>query len=115
MTVTDAPSFQASQRSEMSYIGVCLACEGEKIRGMLARARPISYESAQRAIGPEALDSWAANFESISGPYWRGLQLKGNSAVSFYRSRYDVPPCVYIVHQRLRHIFVGCPWRFPIQ
>jgi hypothetical protein len=27
---------------------------------------------------------------------WRGLQLKGNLAVSFYRSRYDVHPCVYI-------------------
>ena len=112
MTVTDNPAFQAS-RSEMSYIGVCLACEDEKVRGMLARA--ISYASARRAIGPEALDSWAANFESVSGPYWRGPQLKGNAAVSFYRSRYDVLPCVYIVHERVRHIFVGSRWRFPIQ
>ncbi len=39
---------------------------------------------------PAVLDNWAASFESVSGPFWRGLQLKGNSAVSFYRSRYDV-------------------------
>ena len=97
-------------RREMSYLGTCLSCEDEKIRGMLARARQISYASARRAISPAVLDAWAASFESVTGPpYWRGLQLKGNSAVSFYRSRYDVYPCVYIVHERVRHIFMGSP------
>jgi hypothetical protein len=82
---------------------------------MLQRARPISYASARRAIGPAVLDDWASSFESVTGPYWRGLQLKGNLAVSFYRSRYDVHPCVYIVHERVRQSFVGSPWRFPMQ
>jgi hypothetical protein len=109
MAASDTTTLHASRRSEMSYLGVCRSCEDEKIRGMLVRAREISYASARRAISPAVLDDWASSFESVTGPYWRGLQLKGNPAVSFYRSRYDVFPCVYILHERVRHIFVGSP------
>ena len=52
------------------------------------------------------MDAWASSLESVVGPYWRGLQLKGNPGVTFFRSLYDVLPCVYIVHERVRHIFV---------
>jgi hypothetical protein len=104
--MTDAhDKIHTTGRREMFYLGVCLACEEEKIRAMLARAQPISYSAARRSIGLAVLDAWGATVESVTGPYWRGLQLKGNSAVSFYRSRYDVCPCVYIVHERVRHIF----------
>ena len=114
--MTDAhEKIHTTGREEMSYLGVCLACEDEKVRGMLQRARPISYASARRAISQAVPDDWASSFESVTGPYWRRLQLKGNPAVTFCRSRYDVYPCVYIVHERVRHIFVGSPWRFPGQ
>ena len=105
MTATDTASLHATRQREMFYLGVCLACEEEKIREMLQRSRQISYVAARRAIGPAVLDAWAAAVENTFGPYWRGLQLKGNHAVTFYRSRYDAFPSVYIVHERVRHIF----------
>lgn len=104
--MTDAHhTIQATGRREMFYFGACLTCDQEKIRGMVARARPISYSAARRSIGPVVLDAWAATVESTFGPYWRGLQLKRNRALVFYRSRYDAFPCVYVVHKRVRHIF----------
>jgi hypothetical protein len=90
----------------MTYLGVCLTCEEENIRAMLRRSRPISYASARRSIGPAIMDAWVSFLESVVGPYRRGLELKGNPGVSFFRSRYDVLPCVYIVHERVRHIFI---------
>lgn len=103
-------AIRAARPREMSYIGICLWCEEEKIRGMLGQARQISYVAARQSVGPAVLDAWASSLESVVGPYWRGLQLKGNPAVTFYRSRYDVLPCVYVVHERVRHIFVGDLW-----
>jgi hypothetical protein len=82
-TVMDATDFRPVRRSEMSYLGVCLTCEEEKIRGMLARARPISYSAARRSIGPAVLDTWATTVESTFGAYWRGLQVKRNRALGF--------------------------------
>ena len=105
MTAATNATLHTTRRSEMFYLGVCLTCEEEKIREMLRRSRQISYVAARRAIGPAVLDAWASSFESVSGPDLRGLQLKGNPAVSFYRSRYDAFPCVYVVHERVRHIF----------
>jgi hypothetical protein len=90
----------------MSYIGICLKCEEEKIRAMLGQARQISYEAERRAISPSVLDKWALSVDCALNADPQRLQLKGNPAVTFYRSRYDVLPCVYIVHERVRHIFV---------
>jgi len=104
--MTDAhDKIHTTGRREMFYLGVCLTCEEEKIRGMLAWARPIFYSAARRSIGPAVLDAWAETVESTFGPYWRGLQLKRNRALAFYRSRYDAFHCVYVVHERVRHIF----------
>jgi hypothetical protein len=110
MTEAHDKKIHAAGQREMTYLGICLSCEEEKIRRMLQRSRQISYAAARRSIGPAVLDAWASSFESMVGPYWRGLQLKENPGVSFYRSRYDVLPCVYIVHDRVRHIFIGTRW-----
>jgi len=90
----------------MSYIGSCLTSEKDKVRAMLQRSRPISYASARRSIGPAVMDAWASSLQSVVAPYRRGLELKGNPGVSFFRSRYDALPCVCIVHERVRHIFI---------
>ena len=70
------------------------------------------YSPRPRAIRPAVLDDWGSFFESTTSPYWRGLQLKGYQRSVSVGADTDVYSCVYIVHERARHNFVGSPWRF---
>src|SRR5437879_1348036 len=102
MTITHDEKSGVGRRGRQ-YIGCCLMCEDEKIRGMLRRARPITYTIARRAIGPAVLDAWASSMGLTTGS--GGRQLKADQSLTYFRSRYVTLPCVYIVHQRVRHIF----------
>jgi len=104
MTITDDRKNSAAARRGRHYIGCCLTCEDENIRGMLREARQITYESARRSIGPTAMDAWALSIELATG--LGGRQLKAAPSLTYFRSRYVTLPCVYIVHQRIRHIFI---------
>jgi hypothetical protein len=92
----------------MHYIGSCLMCEEERVREMLRRARPITYSAARRAIGPDVLEAWASSVHNADVRPNEVLDLRNAPSVTFYRSRYDdCLPCVYVVHKRIRHIFIG--------
>jgi hypothetical protein len=73
---------------------------------MLRRSRPIAYRAARRAIGPAVLDAWALSVNDATGAPDQRLDLRNDRSASFHRSRYDVLPCVYIVHMRIRYIFI---------
>ena len=93
-------------RQEKQYIGSCLMCAEEKVQAMLRLSRPITYSAAHRAIGPAVLDGWASSMGYGAGLESRDSRLKDDSAITYHRSRYDVLPCLYIVHDRIRHIFI---------
>jgi hypothetical protein len=95
-----------ARRQGKQYIGSCLTCEEEKVRAMIRQSREITYSNARRAIGPAVLDAWASSMGYIAGPESRHSPLRDDSAVTHHRSRYDVIPCIYIVHERIHHIFI---------
>ena len=97
---------RTAERQEKQYIGSCLMCAEEKVRTMLRQSRPITYSAARRAIGPAVLDAWASSMGYSTGSESRDSQLKDDSSVTYHRSLYDVLSCVYIVHERIRHIFI---------
>lgn len=101
----DKKTLAAGQQGKQ-YIGSCLACAEEKVRAMLRQSRPITYSAARRAIGPAVLDAWASSMGYSTGPEFRESQLRDDSSVTYHRSRYDVLSCVYIVHERIRHILI---------
>jgi hypothetical protein len=106
MTAKHDKGIYPARRREMHYIGSCLTCTEEKVRAMINRSRQITYATARRAIGPAVLDAWALSVQCAAAPGRRELQLKDDLSVAYYRSHYDVLPCVYIVHMRIRHIFI---------
>ena len=96
----------AAEQQGKQYIGPCLMCAREKVRAMLRQSRPITFNVARRAIGPAVLDAWASSMGYGTGPESRNSRLRDDSAVTYKRSRYDVFSCVYIVRERIRHIFI---------
>jgi hypothetical protein len=106
MTAKHDKGIYPARRREMHYIGSCLTCTEEKVRAMINRSRQIPYATAQRAIGAAVLDAWSLSVDCVGCPGRQKLQLKDDLSVAYYRSLYDVLPCVYIVHVRIRHIFI---------
>jgi hypothetical protein len=83
----------------VQYLGTCLICEEEKIRSMLRQARPIRNRALYRAIGAEGMSAWA---QAAGG----GDLERDRKEARYYRSHYDVLPCVFIAYRRVRHIFI---------
>jgi hypothetical protein len=92
--------------SGMEYIGSCLMCSEEKVRVMLLRSRPIAFRAGRRAIGEAVLRAWALSVNHTADISGREPDPKEDAAMPYHRSRYDVLPCVYVVHMRIRHIFI---------
>jgi hypothetical protein len=59
---------------------------------MISQSREITYAVARRAIGPAVLDAWASSMGYVTSPDLRNSPLKGDPAVTYRRSRYDVLP-----------------------
>lgn len=90
----------------MRYLTSCVDSTAEKINALVSQARDISYQTARRAIGAEAMDAWAKEMSYDTGSERGGLRLKNDWHVSYHRSVYDGMPCVYIRHSAIEHIFV---------
>jgi len=103
---TGSSDSDGARRRGMQYVGSCLMCTKEKVRAMTGRSRQITYNSARRAISPAVMDAWAASMDCVAGHGRLRTQLKDDLSVAYYRSRYNTVPCVYIVHMRIRHIFI---------
>jgi hypothetical protein len=72
---------------------------------MIEAERSIGYATFRKAVGPEALDAWArARGYSVGAE--RGLHLKSDWAVSYYRSRFKGRPCVHLRWSAIESIWI---------
>lgn len=87
------------------FITSCVESTAEKIHALQAAAKPITWRTIRRALGPQ-LDRWAKEhgYETDSR---RGLTLAKDFAVRFYRSVYDGMPAWVVEWSRIE--FVWCP------
>jgi hypothetical protein len=84
------------------YLTCCVHSTAEKIGAMVDAARIVSFRTVARHCAD--LHEWARSMSYAVGAE-RGLHLKDDWAVSYYKSCYDGQPCYYIAHSAIEHIF----------
>ena len=85
-------------------VTTCVYSTAELINNMVNAAREIKYETALRHLGAELLA------EIFPGYTWgkgtrQGLRLKDDYHVSYYRSRFEGKPCLYVEWSGIEHVF----------
>ena len=80
----------------------CVSSTAEKINAMTERARPVTLATLRRRC--QDLPEWERYMSYATGSQ-KGLHLKDDRAVHFYKSRYDGAPCYYIDHSSIEHIW----------
>jgi len=80
----------------------CVSSTAEKIDAMTEQARPVTLATLRRHC--QGLPEWERAMSYATGSQ-RGLHLKDDWAVHFYRSRYDGAHCYYIEHSLIEHIW----------
>ena len=80
----------------------CVSSTAEKIHAMTEQARPVTLATLRRHC--QCLPDWERSMSYATGRQ-RGLHLKDDWAVHFYKSRYDGAPCYYIDHSRIEHVW----------
>ena len=80
----------------------CVSSTAEKIDAMTERARPVALATLRRHC--RNLPSWE-RFNGYATGSKKGLHLKDDWAVHFYKSRYDGVPCYYIEHSSIEHVW----------
>ncbi len=81
----------------------CVSSTAELIDAMTERSREIKYKTALNLLGAEVLKEF--NIYNWGRGKKKGLKLKNDWAVSYYKSKYNGRKCVYIVHSAIEHIF----------
>lgn len=84
----------------------------EYLEGMIASRKEISYDTLVRAVGREEVASVFSQYDWSRKP--RGLTLKGDYHVRYYKGRYAGYPVYYIFHSAIEYIFVPDGFRPPV-
>lgn len=82
----------------------CILSTAEKIREMTDTAQEITFATFCKHVDMEDLRN------VVNGYAWgseKGLHLKDDFMVSYWKSVYDGRPCYYMDHSRIEYIFVG--------
>lgn len=90
----------------MNYITSCVAIGHQDVpalNDMIEQARQVSYRTAQRAIGHDALASTFPDYDWSRRP--RDLTMKRDWHVAYFRSEFRGKPVVYVVHSAIEYIF----------
>ena len=83
----------------------CVNSTAEKIDDMIDQARDITYKTFISHIEKGELSDLFPFY--VWGPgRAKGLRLKNDCAVSYYKSKYEGQECVYINHSAIEYIFI---------
>lgn len=86
------------------YLTCCVdLTDGAEIQEMTDRAREITFKTFAQRCDWKA---WARDHSYDIGST-RGLHLKDDWHVRYYKSRFRGVPCYYIVHSAIEYIFVA--------
>ena len=85
-----------------SFETTCVNSTAEKIHAMTERARPVTLATLRRHC--QGLHDWERSMSYATGSQ-KGLHIKDDWAVRFYKSVYAGKPCYYIDHSRIEHVW----------
>jgi hypothetical protein len=81
------------------YLTCCVYSTAEKINNMVDNARQISFKTFMKHA--ELADT--EFFHIYAWGQQRGLHLKDDWAVSYYKGKYEGQPCVYMCHSAIEY------------
>ena len=81
------------------YITNCVNSTSELIEEMVDNSREIKYSTLLKHVSQKELDEI---FPIYNGS---GLTLEKDYSTSYYKSKYNGKPCVYVEHSRIEYIF----------
>ena len=87
----------------MRYLTCCVNANGGDITDMVDVAREISYDTMRKYISIEELRSV---FDGYAWGKEKGLRLKKDWAVRFYKSVFKGQKCVFVCHSMIEYVFV---------
>ncbi len=90
---------------EFEYSTNCTASTAEWINDMTESATAVSYKTLANRVGVDQLSSVFPVYEWGRGRA-KGLRMKDDYAVGFYRSRYRGRKCYYVDQSRNEYIFL---------
>ncbi len=85
------------------YLTCCIDSRADLIGQMVGDAREVSWETFLHHIPYDALKTMFPQY--AWGPE-RGLRLKDDWHVTYYKSRYGGQPCYFIIHSAIEYVFV---------
>jgi hypothetical protein len=94
-----------SRGGDYRYVGNCTnqSC-APHLEDMMDQAKEVSYRTLISAVGLDRVKETFPNFDWSSRP--RGVTMRNDYAVSYYRSIYNGSPCYYIRESGIEYIFV---------
>ena len=98
------PNWKKFDKESYEYFISCINSTAEKIDAMMNTAEEISYSKLQSVIGRQRLK------EIFSLYAWgkeKGLRMKDDFAVSYYRGIYDGSPAYIVQHSAIEYVFTG--------
>ncbi len=84
-----------------SYLTNCVNSTEAKISKMVDKATEIDFKTLLQHVTQEELDEVFPFYKDVPN-----LSLESDYATSYYMSKYDGVPCVYVEHSRIEYIFV---------
>ena len=84
---------------KFTYLTCCVNSTAEKIDAMVEQAKEITCRLFMRNV-----DIAVEDFGYVKSG--KGLKLKDDWAVSFFKSKYCGLPCYYMCHSAIEHIYV---------
>ena len=85
-----------------NYCASCISASANDIDDMVDNATQISYNTFIKYVSIEDLKSM---FTVYAWGNKKGLKLKDDYAVSYYKSKYKGQPCLYIRHSSIEYVF----------
>ena len=82
-----------------TYLTCCVSSTAEKIDAMVERAKEITCQTFMKRV-----DIDVEGFGYVKSG--KGLRLKNDWAVSFWKSIYCGKPCYYMCHSCIEYIYV---------
>lgn len=91
----------------MQYVTCCVAMpmsEVDDLTAMIDRNKQITYRTALRRIGVDAMSRIFPDYDWRRRPHY--LTMPRDWHVSYHRSEFRGNPCVYVRHSAIEYIFV---------
>jgi len=90
------------------YYGNCVSLSGHRIIEMVDNAKPVTLKTIRKHC--DGVDDWAVSAGYAVGNN-KGLHMKDDYAISYYKSKYCGTPCYYIYWSSIEHVWLDVPIR----